>query len=65
MHKPEKLTTLGIQDTRQRQTKQKTQTKQHSTLCVGHHYAQTAGGKDELMKDIDDFEKYCPLKGEE
>jgi hypothetical protein len=48
MHKPEKLTTLGIQDTRQRQTKQKTQTKQHSTLCVGHHDAQTTGGKDEL-----------------
>jgi hypothetical protein len=26
----------------------KTQTKQHSTLCVGHHDAQTTGGKDEL-----------------
>ena len=48
MHKPEKLTTLGIQDTRQRQTKQKTQTKQHSTLCVGHHSTQTTRGKDEL-----------------
>jgi hypothetical protein len=48
MDKPEKLTTLGTQDTRQRQTKQKTQTKQHSTLCDGHHYAQTTGGKDEL-----------------
>ena len=40
MDKPEKLTTLGIQDTRQRQTKQKTQTKQH--------YTQTTGCKDEL-----------------
>jgi hypothetical protein len=48
MDKPEKLTTLGTQDTRQRQTKQKAQTKQHSTLCYGHYYAQTTGGKDEL-----------------
>jgi hypothetical protein len=29
MDKPEKLTTLGTQDTRQRQTKQKTQTKRY------------------------------------
>ena len=48
MDKPEKLTTLCIKDTRRRQTKQKTQTKQHRTLCVGHHYAQTTEGKDEL-----------------
>jgi hypothetical protein len=48
MDKPGKLTTLYTQDTRRRQTKQKTQTKQHSTLCDGHHYAQTTGGKDEL-----------------
>jgi hypothetical protein len=48
MDKPGKLTTLYTQDTRRRQTKQKTQTKQHNTLCVGHHYAQTTGGKDEL-----------------
>ena len=48
MDKPEKLTTLCIKDTRRRQTKQKTQTKQHNTLCVGHHSAQITGGKDEL-----------------
>jgi hypothetical protein len=48
MDKSEKLTTLGTQDTRQRQTKQKTQTKQHNILCVGHHSTQTTGGKDEL-----------------
>jgi hypothetical protein len=48
MDKPEKLTTLGTQDTIRRQTKQKTKTKQHNTLCVGHHSTQTTGGKDEL-----------------
>jgi hypothetical protein len=52
MDKSEKLTTLGTQDTRQRQTKQKTQTKQHNILCVGHHSTQTTGGKDELNIDL-------------
>jgi hypothetical protein len=33
MDNPEKLETLGKQDTRRRQTKQK-----HNTICVGHHY---------------------------
>jgi hypothetical protein len=37
MDNPEKLATLDPQDTRRRQTKQKTQ---HSTICVGHHYTQ-------------------------
>jgi hypothetical protein len=32
----EKLATLGAQDTKSRQTKQK-----HNTICVGHHYTQT------------------------
>jgi len=36
MDNPEKLTTLGTQDTRRRKTKQKL-----STLCVRHHYIQT------------------------
>ena len=36
MDNPEKLTTLGTQNTRRRQTKQK-----HNTICVEHHYAQT------------------------
>jgi hypothetical protein len=56
MDNQEKLATLGTQDTRRRQTKQK-----HNTICVWHHYAQTntnnvnkiwtllqtTGGKDE------------------
>ena len=33
MDNPEKLATLGTQDTRQRHTKQK-----HNTICVGHKY---------------------------
>ena len=49
MDNPEKLATLGTQDSR-RQTKQK-----HNTIYVGHHYAQpntnnvnnTTGGKEE------------------
>jgi hypothetical protein len=60
MDNPEKLAT------RRRKTKQK-----HSTICVGHHYAQantnktrallqTTGGKDE--QNIARFEiNYCPL----
>ena len=36
MDYPQKLTTLGTQDTRRRQAKQK-----HNTLCVEHHYAKT------------------------
>ena len=40
--------TDNIEYTRRRQTKQKIQTKQHNTLCVGHHSTQTTGGKDEL-----------------
>jgi fido (protein-threonine AMPylation protein) len=35
MNNQEKVATLGTQDTRRRQTKQK-----HSTICVGHPYAQ-------------------------
>jgi hypothetical protein len=35
MENPEKVATLGRQDTRRRQTKQK-----HNTMCAGHHYAQ-------------------------
>ena len=35
MANPEKLATLGTQHTRRKQTTQK-----HTTLCVGHHYAQ-------------------------
>ena len=34
--------TGNIGYTRQRKTKQK-----HNTICAGHHYAQTTGGKDE------------------
>ena len=44
MRNPEKLETLGRQDTRRRKKKKKTkkQTKtQHNTICVGHRYAQT------------------------
>jgi len=37
MDNPEKLATLDPQDTRRRQAKQKTQ---HSTISVGHYYAQ-------------------------
>jgi hypothetical protein len=54
MDNPEKLATLGAQD-------EDKQNKKHSTICVGHHYAQastnnlnktsallhTTGGKDE------------------
>ena len=36
MDNPEKLATLGTQETRRWQTKQK-----HNTICVGHHYEQT------------------------
>ena len=36
MDNPEKLATLGTQDTKRRQAKQK-----HNTICVGHHYTQT------------------------
>ena len=36
MDNPEKLATLGTQDTRRRKTKQK-----HNTICVGHPYTQT------------------------
>ena len=32
---PDKRATLGTQDTRRRQTKQK-----HNAICVGHHYTQ-------------------------
>ena len=35
MNNPEKLTTLGTQYTRRRQTKQK-----QNTIYVGHHYTQ-------------------------
>ena len=35
MDNPEKLATLGTQDTRRRQTNQK-----HNTTCGGHHDAQ-------------------------
>ena len=34
MDNPQKLATMGTQDTRK--TKQK-----HNTICVGHHYMQT------------------------
>jgi hypothetical protein len=61
MDNPQKLTTLGTQNTRRRQTKQK-----HNTICVEHHYAQTntnnvnktyaliqiTGGKDEPNIDL-------------
>ena len=36
MGNPEKLATLGTQETRRWQTKQK-----HNTICIGHHYVQT------------------------
>jgi len=36
MDNPVRLGTLGTQDTRQRQAKQK-----HTTICFGHHYTQT------------------------
>jgi hypothetical protein len=58
MDNSEKLPTMDTQDTRRRQTKQKTQ---HNTICVRDHYMQTntnnvnktwahlqtTGGKDE------------------
>ena len=33
IYRPEKLATMGKQDTRRRQ-------KKYNTICVGHHYAQ-------------------------
>jgi hypothetical protein len=39
---------IGYTRHKTKTNKQKAQTKQHSTLCYGHHYAQTTGGKDEL-----------------
>ena len=36
MYNPEKQETLGTQDTRRRQTKQK-----HNAICVAHHHMQT------------------------
>jgi len=36
MDNPEKVATLGTQDTRRSQT-----TKKQYTICVGHHYTQT------------------------
>jgi len=36
MDNPEKLATLGTQDTRRRQTQQT-----NNTIYVGHHYTQT------------------------
>ena len=39
---------IGYTRHKTKTNKQKTQAKQHSTLCVGHHYTQTIGGKDEL-----------------
>jgi hypothetical protein len=36
MENTEKQVTLGTQDTRWRRTN-----KNHNTICVGHHYAQT------------------------
>ena len=44
MDNPEKLATLGTQDTRRRQKKQKNKKKTkkpRKTICVGHHYTQT------------------------
>jgi len=55
MDNPGKLATLGTQDTRRRQRKQKSTTqyilnitiyktktkKKHNTIFVGHHYTQT------------------------
>jgi hypothetical protein len=35
MDNPEKLATLGAQD-------EDKQNKKHSTICVGHHYAQAS-----------------------
>jgi hypothetical protein len=48
MDNPEKLATIGTQDTRRRQTNQK-----HKTTCVGHHYAEAN------WNDVNDDETYA------
>jgi len=39
MDNPKELATLGTQDTRGRQAKQKKHRGQHNTICVRHLYA--------------------------